>query len=222
MLAINMYDFHNFALTPMQDLFLNVVILSSLIFAILKGERALEKSSPFTVLAIITTFCIAGRILLEPIPNVQPVTVTIILVGIFFGAPWAIAISGIVVLSTNLLFLGHGPWTIFQVFGWGFLGLTSSYFSQHLLIDGKIAIRRMLFFAVASAFVFDWIVSTSILLNNDISVMIPYLVNGLSFDIYHAIGNAVFVVWLASPLGDIMARHRAELRGNSVSEIATY
>ena len=123
-----MYDFHNFALTPMQDLFLNVVILSSLIFAILKGESALEKSSPFTILAIITTFCIAGRILLEPIPNVQPVTVTIILVGIFFGAPWAIAISGIVVLSTNLLFLGHGPWTIFQVFGWGFLGLTSSFF----------------------------------------------------------------------------------------------
>ena len=106
MLAINMYDFHNFALSPMQDLFLNVVILSSLIFAILKGERALEKSSPFIVLATITTFCIAGRILLEPIPNVQPVTVTIILVGIFFGAPWAIAISGVVALSTNLLFLG--------------------------------------------------------------------------------------------------------------------
>ena len=217
-----MYDFHNFALTPMQDLFVNIVILSLLVLAILKGERKMENSSPFTILAILTIFCVAGRILLEPIPNVQPVTVTIILVGIFFGAPWAIAISGIVVLSTNLLFLGHGPWTIFQVFGWGFLGLTSSFFSQHLLIDGKIAIRRMLFFAVASAFVFDWIVSTSILLNNDISMLIPYLMNGLLFDIYHAIGNAVFVVWLASPLGDIMARHRAELGDNSVSEIATY
>ena len=53
-------------------------------------------------------------------------------------------------------------------------------------------------------------------------MLIPYLMNGLLFDIYHAIGNAVFVVWLASPLGDIMARHRAELGGNSVSEIATY
>ena len=215
-----MYDFHNFALTPMQDLFLNIAILSSLILAILKGERSLEKSRPLTILAIITTFCIAGRILLAPIPNVQPVTVTIILVGIFYGAPWAIAISGIVALSTNLLFLGHGPWTIFQAFGWGFLGMTSSFFSQKMLVDGRIAVSRLMFFAVASAFVFDWIVSTSILLNNDISVLIPYLANGLVFDIYHAIGNAVFVVWLASPLGELMSRHRTELSGNPVGEIA--
>ena len=34
-----MYDFHNFALTPEQDLVVNIAILSSLVFAILKGEK---------------------------------------------------------------------------------------------------------------------------------------------------------------------------------------
>ena len=101
-----MYDFHNFALTPEQDLVVNIAILSSLVFAILKGEKKLQHSNPLMILALVTAFCVAGRILLQPLPNIQPVTVTIILVGIYYRSPWAIVVSGVVALSTNLI-----PWT---------------------------------------------------------------------------------------------------------------
>ena len=46
-----MYDFHNFALTPEQDLVVNIVILSSLVFAILKGEKKIQHSNPLMILA---------------------------------------------------------------------------------------------------------------------------------------------------------------------------
>ena len=71
-----MYDFHNFALTPEQDLVVNIVILSSLVFAILKGEKKIRHSNPLLILALVTVFCIAGRILLQPLPNIQPVSYT--------------------------------------------------------------------------------------------------------------------------------------------------
>ena len=216
-----MYDFHNFALTPEQDLVVNIAILSSLVFAILKGEKKIQHSNPLLVLALVTVFCIAGRILLQPLPNIQPVTVTIILVGIYYRYPWAIAVSGVVALSTNMISLGHGPWTVFQVVGWSVVGIGGSVFADKLLIDGKIALNRLMVFSVVSAFAFDWIVSASILLNHDISTFYPYLVNGLLFDMFHALGNAAFVILLANPLGEIMSRHRTTNRGRAVSEVVT-
>ena len=209
------------ALTPEQDLVVNIVILSSLVFAILKGEKKIQNSNPLLVLALVTVFCIAGRILLQPLPNIQPVTVTIILVGIYYRYPWAIAVSGVVALSTNMISLGHGPWTVFQVIGWSVVGIGGSVFADKLLIDGKIALNRLMVFSVVSAFAFDWIVSASILLNHDISTFYPYLVNGLLFDVFHALGNAAFVILLANPLGDIMSRHRTTNRGRAVSEVVT-
>ena len=219
--AGHMYDFHNFALTPEQDLVVNIVILSSLVFAILKGEKKIRHSNPLLILALVTVFCIAGRILLQPLPNIQPVTVTIILVGIYYRSPWAIAVSGVVALSTNLIFLGHGPWTVFQVIGWSVVGIAGSVFADKLLVDGKIALNRLMVLSVASAFAFDWIVSASILLNHDFSTFYPYLVNGLLFDVFHALGNAAFVILLANPLGEIMSRHRTTNRGRAVSEVVT-
>ena len=59
-----MYDFHNFGLTPLQDLVLNIVILSALVLAIFKGEKRILNSNPLLILTLVTVFCIAGRILL--------------------------------------------------------------------------------------------------------------------------------------------------------------
>ena len=77
-----MYNVHNFSLTPEQDLVVNIAVFAVLIFAIIKGERKLPDNSPLVALLLVTFLCIAGRVLLQPLPNVQPVTVTVILVGI--------------------------------------------------------------------------------------------------------------------------------------------
>lgn len=216
-----MYDFHNFGFTPEQDLVVNIVIMSALVFAILKGEKKIQNSNPLIILVLVTVFCIAGRMLLQPLPNVQPVTVTIILVGIYYRSPWAIAVSGVVALSTNILWLGHGPWTFFQFVGWSVVGIGGSIFAGKLLVDGRIVLNRLIPFSILSAFAFDWIVSASIILNHDVSAFFPYLINGLLFDVFHALGNAFFVVLLANPLGELMSRHRTVNRGVAVSEVAT-
>ena len=52
-------------------------------------------------------------------------------------------------------------------------------------------------------------------------MLIPYLLNGLVFDLYHAVGNVVFVAWMAAPLGEMMARHRTTRNREAVREVAT-
>jgi|TARA_B100000131_G_scaffold33121_1_gene30687 energy-coupling factor transport system substrate-specific component len=214
------YDFHNFGLSPIQELALNILILSVIIMSILRGEKRIEDSSPHAILALLALFAISGRILLDPIPNVQPVTVIILLVGIFYGIPWALALSGIIALSTNLVFLGHGPWTLFQVAGWGLVGIIGATLSNRLVLDGRLSVSRLMGVSVVSAFVFDWIVSLSILLNHEPSMLLPYLANGIVFDLYHAVGNLIFVAWIATPLSEIMQRHRLKASYRAVREVA--
>ncbi|MGB1459485.1 MAG: DUF6580 family putative transport protein [Candidatus Thalassarchaeaceae archaeon] len=216
-----MYDFHNVALTPNQSLLLNITILSVIVFAVIRSERRMDDSNPLAMIAILAIFGIAGRILLDPMPNFQPVTVIVLLAGIYYGAPRAVALAGIIALTTNFVVLGHGPWTLFQVAGWGFVGTLGAIFAEHLLKEGELQLNKLAGLAVISAFAFDWIVSVSILINTDVSMLAPYLINGLLFDLYHAVGNLVFVAWLANPLGEIMLRHRVEPSSQAVSKVAT-
>ncbi len=216
-----MYDFHNVALTPNQSLLLNITILSVIVFALIRSERRMDDSNPLAMIAILAIFGIAGRILLDPMPNFQPVTVIVLLAGIYYGAPRAVALAGIIALTTNFVVLGHGPWTLFQVAGWGFVGTLGAIFAEHLLKEGELQLNKLAGLAVISAFAFDWIVSVSILINTDVSMLAPYLINGLLFDLYHAVGNLVFVAWLANPLGEIMLRHRVEPSSQAVSKVAT-
>ena len=216
-----MYDFHNVALTPNQSLLLNLTILSVIVFAVIRSERRMDDSNPLAMIGILAIFGIAGRILLDPLPNFQPVTVIVLLAGIYYGAPRAVALAGIIALTTNFVVLGHGPWTLFQVAGWGFVGILGAIFAENLLKEGQLQLNKLAGLAVISAFAFDWIVSVSILLNTDASMLAPYLINGLLFDLYHAVGNLVFVAWLANPLGEIMLRHRVEPSSQAVSEVVT-
>jgi len=216
-----MYDFHNIALTPTQAFLLNAGIVSVIVLALLRSERKLDDSNPLAMLAILAVFGIAGRVLLEPLPNVQPVTVIVLLAGIYYGAPRALALAGIIALVSNVAVLGHGPWTLFQVAGWGTVGLAGALFADRLLKDGELQLHRVAALAMISAITFNWIVSSSILLKTDVSMLAPYLMNGLLYDLYHAVGNLVFVAWLAAPLGEIMLRHRVKPSAEAVSEVVT-
>lgn len=216
-----MYDFHNIALTPTQAFLLNAGILSVIVLALLRSERKLDDSNPLAMLAILAIFGIGGRVLLEPLPNIQPVTVIVLLAGIYYGAPRALALAGIIALVSNVAVLGHGPWTLFQVVGWGAVGLAGALFADRLLKDGELQLHRVAALAMISGIAFNWIVSSSILLKTDVSMLAPYLLNGLLYDLYHAVGNLVFVAWLAAPLGEIMLRHRVKPSAEAVSEVVT-
>ena len=109
-----MYDFHNVSLSPIQSLFLNIAILSIIVLSLIRSERSLRDQSQWGLLLLLAVFGVFGRILLDPIPNVQPVTVLVLFAGAYFGAPRAIALAATIALASNVILLGHGPWTLFQ------------------------------------------------------------------------------------------------------------
>jgi len=211
-----LYDFHNAALSPIQSLLINIAILSIIVVSLIRGERSLRDQSQWGMLFLLAVFGVSGRILLDPIPNVQPVTVLVLLAGAYFGAPRAIALAATIALASNVLLLGHGPWTLFQAIGWGGVGLLGALFANRIVVDGDARIGLLAVIAAISGLAFNWFVSLSILLEVGPSMLIPYLLNGLVFDLYHVAGNVLFVAWMASPLGDMMHRHRSSPSFKSV------
>ena len=150
--------------------------------------------------------------------NLDPAGGLIMMAGVYYGAPRAVALAGIIALTTNFAVMGHGPWTLFQVLGWGLVGVSGAYFSDYILKEGQLMLNRLAALAIISGFVFNWIVSLSILLKTDVSMLAPYLINGLLFDLYHAAGNLIFVAWLATPLSEIMTKHLDTSSPKAVSE----
>ena len=202
-----MYDFHNVALSPIQSLFLNIATLSIIVLSLIRSERSLRDQSQWGMLVLLAVFGVSGRILLDPIPNVQPVTVLVLLTGAYFGAPRAIALAATIALASNVMLLGHGPWTLFQAVGWGAVGLVGALMSSRIIVEGRVRVGLLAVIAAASGLAFNWFVSLSILLEAGPSMLVPYLLNGLVFDLYHVAGNVLFVAWMASPLGEMMSRH---------------
>ncbi|MBR79618.1 MAG: hypothetical protein CMA88_02390 [Euryarchaeota archaeon] len=213
-----MYDFHNSALTPTQAIILNAAILSIIVVSLVRSERLLSNQSQWTMMALLVVFGVSGRILMEPLPNIQPVTVLVIMAGAYYGAHRAFALAATIALASNILFLGHGPWTIFQAVGWGALGVLGASMSDRLIVDRELRVNLLAVVAAASGFFFNWIVSLSILLTTDPSMLMAYLLNGLVFDLYHAAGNVAFVAWMSVPLGDMMLRHRKDPTRKSVRD----
>ena len=213
-----MYDFHNVALSPIQSLLLNIAILSIIVISLIRGERSLRDQSQWGMLFLLAVFGVSGRILLDPIPNVQPVTVLVLLAGAYFGAPRAIALAATIALASNAMLLGHGPWTLFQAIGWGGVALVGAISANRIVVEGNVRIGLLAVIAAISGLAFNWFVSLSILLDVGPSMLIPYLLNGLAFDLYHVAGNVLFVAWMASPLGEMMNRHRSSPSFEAVSD----
>ena len=203
-----MLDAHAVAIGPHGMLAINIAMLSLIGWALWRAEQRMSSGSDLIILILLGAFAVSGRVLLDPIPNVQPVTVIVLLAGIHFGAPRAVALAAAVALCSNVL-LGHGLWSLYQAVGWSAVGVAGAALSNRLYVDGRMAIRALAALAAVSAFAFDWIVSLSALHSLSSEVFLVYLTTGIPYDLLHAAGNVAFVAWLANPLSEIMTRHIA-------------
>lgn len=201
-----MLDAHAIVLSPLETLALNLSLLAAVAWSMWKAEKSLDSGNDLIILALITIFAITGRILLEPLPNVQPVTVAVLLVGIHYGATRSIGVATIIAISSNLV-MGHGLWTFYQALGWSLVGVTGALFSQSLRVDDNISVPRVASVSFVAAFAFDWVVSLSVLHTLPLETLPVYILAGLPFDLVHGVGNIAFAAWMAEPISDIMSRH---------------
>ncbi len=191
---------HGPVLGPVETLVLNVTLIG-VAFALLCKPTSSPRRE-ILVLTSITAAAAASRVLLEPFPNVQPVTMMCLVMGAVLGARRGMAFALMATMLSNLI-LSHGWWTLFQASGWAAVAFAGSRLG--LIVEKKVQMKRMLVSAVIASLLFDWWVSLSILESGmALSTFGLYLLNGLPFDLLHMAASFTFAIWCAPYLSNLL------------------
>ena len=191
--------------------------LFGLIFGsmLLSVDRRIRLGREAALIALLAAVASATRVLFAALPNIQPVTLLILMIGLHLGARRATAVAMLTALISNMA-LGHGPWTFYQALAWACVGSSAAVLRPILVNwDGtKVRIGTMAVLAFIWGFLFDWIVSLSALaLYQSFEAFLTFIIAGLIFDALHAVGNVLFTIWLAPSLHHLLWLHRRHEAG---------
>lgn len=181
-----------------------LMLLLSFLPFLLRFERRERGAEEILLLAILTSVAAVGRVPFAALPSVQPTTFVIMMTGIVFGGESGFIVGAISALVSNL-FLGQGPYTPWQMFAWGLLGLLSG------VLFRSPSARRMPLLCLAGfiyGFLFGWIMDTWFVLagfGGAESYLASYAASAL-FNLNHSICNVVFLLLFYQPFYRVLER----------------
>ena len=189
---------HGPELTPIASALMHGALV--LLAAIMLAPFSRQQRSGWVPLAGLVVVVTALRVVMEPLPNIQPVTVTVLLVGACLGARRGVAFAVLVTLLSNA-FIGDGWWTLFQALGWSSVALLGA----GLLEANRLRLPQLSVVSVLAAFVFGFVASLS-LLDSTMSLtdFFSLLFAGLPYDALHALGNLAVAVWFGPTIHGLL------------------
>ena len=173
-----------------------LIAVVCVILAVSAVETGPNRSRELALVAALAAAAAGGLVLFAFIPNVQPVTMIVAVTGATLGARAGIATGGAAALVSNAV-LGQGPWTPWQMIGWGLVGATAAPAGRLLRSRYGLAV-----FGIAWGFLFDWLMDvwawSTLGPSADLHSFLTLASTGIPFDIAHATGNAVIAL-IAGP-----------------------
>ena len=175
-------------------------------FILFEGRR--PKSREIAVMAVICALGIAGRAAFFMLPQFKPVAAIVIIAGMSLGGGSGFLVGAVTMLVSNMLF-SQGPWTPWQMFAMGLVGLIAGGLSGFLR-GGKG--RLCVFGALVTIVVYGGLMNLSSALiwagQPDIGVILTYFVTGFPMDCVHAAATALFLWFGAEPMCEKLDRLR--------------
>jgi hypothetical protein len=107
------------------------IVLGALGVAFWWYERSRPPAKLIAVVATLAALAALGRDAFAAVPDVKPITAIVLVSGLAFGAGPGFAVGAIGALASNIL-LGEGPWTPWQMLGWGLVGVLGAMLARPL------------------------------------------------------------------------------------------
>ena len=159
------------------------------------GSRRMVMVAVMTALAVIGQF----------IPLFKPITALCIIAAMYLGAEAGFLCGALSVLVSNIYF-GQGPWTPFQMLGFGLIGLFAGYLSEPLIKSRVLLIGCGALSGIAYSMIMD--VWTVLWYSGGFngSLYLAAIVSALPFTALYAVSNVGFLLLLRKPIGDKLGR----------------
>jgi energy-coupling factor transport system substrate-specific component len=169
-------------------------------------EAAATTSKEIALVAMLGTISAVLRVPFAAIPNVQPCTYIIICTGYVFGPIAGFAVGAMTALVSNF-FLGHGPWTLYQMIAWGLAGLSAGYLSRLKLNTAALVVIGVVWGYIYGLITNIWF-WTAFIYPLTLKTLLVSQINTIWFDTLHAAGNAVFLGVLGTKTIAILRRFK--------------
>lgn len=181
--------------------------------ALVAGGIAWLESGPssakdLTLVATLAGLAAAGRVLLAPVPGVQPVTVIVVAAGVALGPKRGFAVGALAAFASNF-FLGQGTHTPWQMLAWGGCGVAAGLGRK--LLEDRIAFAA---FCFVLGFVYGTLMDFWVWYGfwpHTWAALLVVLGAGVAFNAAHAIGNLVLAFAFGPELRRVLDRHARRL-----------
>ncbi|MCI1692800.1 ECF transporter S component [Aneurinibacillus aneurinilyticus] len=184
-----------------------IFLLLAMIPFFIRFERQVLNSHALVLIAVHAALAVAGRVAFASLPSVQATTFIIIMSGLAFGAEAGFMTGALAALVSNM-FLGQGPYTLWQMFAWGMVGLTAGWWRQSRWMKSKPG--KMLF-GFCWGLLYGWILNTWFVLGFlEVSWKgyVMACVTSFSMDMLHALSNLFFLAFFSTSWLAIAERYK--------------
>lgn len=183
-----------------------LVMAASFLPFMITFERRPLAARELVMIAVLAAVAAISRIPFASIPSVQPTTFVIIMAGLVFGGKTGFVVGAMAAFISNL-FLGQGPWTPWQMYAWGFIGLCSGLFKNQKERTKPIALA---IFGLISGILFGWVMNlwivVGILRNFEWSEFLALYAASFYFDLAHGLTTAFLLLAFANRWIQILGR----------------
>src|SRR5215210_235155 len=175
-------------------------------------ERERPPARVVAVVAALAALAVVGRLAFAAIPNVKPTTDIVLFAGYALGAVPGFAVGAVTAIVSNI-FLSQGPWTVWQMAGWGGVGVGGALLARALrgrepnrfLLAAVCGVAGLVFGAWMD--VYQWTFAA----RQDVDTYIAVAGTSLPYNLAHAIGNVVFCLLIGPAFLRALARYRRRL-----------
>jgi prenyltransferase beta subunit len=186
-------------------------------------ERSRPPSQVVALVAALAALAIAGRIAFAAFPNVKPTTDIVIFAGYALGAAPGFAVGALAALVSNFWF-GQGPWTPWQMAGWGLCGVLGAALALGVRNAGRFTLAAVCGLAgIAYGALLNF--SLMATYGGDLSLerFLTLEARAIPFDAAHAIGNIALALVAGPAMIRMLTRFRTRFewgRGEPVGRPA--
>lgn len=109
-----------------------IVIYTMIPFAMVFENRK-PQARELIVIAVLAAIAVAGRAAFFMLPQFKPVVAIVIIAGVSLGAEAGFLVGAVAGFVSNFFF-GQGPWTPWQMFCFGIIGLWRAFSSRRVCL----------------------------------------------------------------------------------------
>jgi energy-coupling factor transport system substrate-specific component len=192
------------------------VTFAGLVLVLAGGFWWYERSRPsarlVALVAALAALAVAGRLVFAPVPNLVATTDIALLTGYSLGAGPGFAVGALAAPISNI-WLGQGPWTAWQMAGWGLVGLGGAWLA--VVSHRRFGRLGLALGCAAAGFLYGALLDLSVMVTyggeQSLDRYLALSARGLPFNVVHALGNFAIAFAAGPALVRMISRFRTRL-----------